>query len=518
VRRRLKCYLVLKSILENNMARFKSINTRLPDTSLNAPDVQPQQTIVPQPVQSPSNVETNAPKRFKAVDNVLSAPKPFVNKLEESKSPEDESWAQWGTRFAARTPTTFAKIAMLPGDLAQAWGDYIIKSHPPDKTLDWEKPLGRVPLPQSKDVDKVMGYVAKIAGLPSDYFKQQGKLDEFADMMTVDLPQTIFLAGTPFWKHMLTSAAGAGAQMAARESDLGPVGELAAGTLGRVGTSYLTRGGAARSLIKKGTEIKDKNYKLAENQVTKIPEYFEPELEQQIAGIHDRTVKDPGFEGQDRAIKWLQNIGNKFSNGKVSIKDIWDEKKSGWKLYQEEPHNPKYETMRQTIKEGQDVLNTLMKKAEMEHPTFGIPYRTAEDLHAGLGAKKAFQAMAFRSKTIRDLLGSNKVLKNILFGAGGYGLGHGVLTNPIGAAKKAAIMAGVGIPTRAAISTVYGAYKSPVFRNLVQEAARRATVGDKEGLALVLTKLNKATGDDQAIEEQEAQSVPKKQARFTRIG
>ena len=510
------------------MARFKSLNTRLPDTSLNAPEIQPQQTITQQPIQSPTQEETIAPKRFKAVDNVLSASKSFVNKLEESKNPEDESWTQWGTRLAARTPATLAKIPMLPGDIAQAWGDYIIKSNPPDTPLakerGWDQP-GRVPLPQSKDVDKVMGHVAKIAGLPSNYFKQQGKLDEFADMMTVDLPQSIFLAGTPFWKHlgefgkrMLTSAAGAGAQMTAREAGLGAPGELIAGAMGRVGTSYLTRGGAARSLIKKGTEIKDKNYKVAENQVTKIPEYFEPELEQQIAGIHDATVKDPGFEGQDRLIKWLQNIGNKFSNGKVSVKDIWDERKSGWKLYGEEQYHPKYETMRQKIKETQGLLNTLMKKAEMEHPTFGIPYRTAEDLHAGLGAKKAFQSMAFHSKTIRDLLGSNKVLKNILFGAGGYGLGHGILTNPIGAAKKAAIMAGVGIPTRAAISTVYGAYKSPVFRNLVQEAARRATVGDKEGLALILTKLNKATGDDQEVEEQEAQPTQKKQARFTRIG
>jgi hypothetical protein len=394
----------------------------------------------------------------------------------------DESLLGTGLRTVARAPFTLAKVAAIPGDLGQLWLNYMHGDKPgePDQ----------INLPQSKDIDEASSKVATAVGLPKDYFKSQGKFDDFMDLMTVDLPAVVATGGSSLWKRALVSAASSGAIMGARESGAGALGQIAAGMTGRVAGNFFARGGGLKN-IKKAADIKRKDvYGIAEKEAKRIVEHA-PDVQERLGVLIDEARKANHFEKQAETIRDLTKTANLFNRGKVNLNELWLKKKDFNKTLGELKMSPQNVRRIEFIKRAQSELIPFMDTMATKYPKFGIPYKIGEDLTVGLAWSNPLKQMIKGDSVVSELIKKNPIISAML----GTGVGlHGVSLSSLPTMAKTAAIA---YPASRIAKYAAMYYKSPEIRKLVHEVMKSATMGDKQGVIMQLTRLNQLIPNDQ---------------------
>ena len=365
------------------------------------------------------------------------------NTPENDQIPDEESWPAWAARNAYRTLPTGLASVLTPANsviekLEQSGLSYSdLEKLGVTKKLSPEVRKALKEKEQARESSSGQGYEGIMKGiqnfeteklgLPQGYSNPQGTGEELLNRFQQKLP---FILSQGLAGLGGSLAAGAGSSAGEHVADslgLGPLGQVAGGLIGGIGTSALTKGIRPKN-IRENVIPKEqsKYYAHADRRASKIKQpakvlydFLVKEIDKLESGkshLSDKNAKQVRHE--------FIKVANDIKKGEINVLDAIKSKRHLNALFKEHQGT---ETGNY-LKRGVGALNDIIQEAGKENPHFGKIWNAAEDLTKAKHIKPdSFVEFFEDSASFKNVL-KNPSLKKAL--------SYGVLKLPVAAKKS----------------------------------------------------------------------------------
>ena len=400
-------------------------------------------------------------------------PLPLPQGAQPPQGDQEETYPQKIGRNVYRGAKNIAKLAGLPGDIAQ-----FVFPEQSKKTL----------LPTSQGIEEKIFQPLEEKYLPKGYGKPKNDIEDMSDMVATAIPW-IVSGGLPLAAARTTSAVGSAlGRKGAQKLGGGPIAEFFGGLLGGAAPSLLSRGVGLGGIRSKVIKEADSSYKQAEPVAKSInfpANDYNSSINQDLKQLNSGKL---GIGEQDikRITHEINQLKKDVVGGKINVGTAWDSKKHLWKLIQKE-RDPEVKKFLTTMRSN--VMNTVLDPAAKEYPSFGVPYNRGDNLWIGAYAPNAIRKVLERSTDLESLV-TNPLARMGLLGAAGGAI-------KLAGIKGAAAAAGTALGTRYLLRAGDMFMKSSEARNIMKDIAKAALDENKAAMASNLARFNQVADDYQ---------------------